>query len=175
MFFARRSVASTRHLLRNQQPRRFDSHAAHAGHHAQPVNESFGRSFYVTVGTFASAFVLYQFTKSNQESGSQSWISNLIQKWTPSEKVFEERNAIRTAVMEKAASDRHLFHSQGPRAVYELKQPEVIFNGGSPYNVPVGSSANLSGVVSHYERENQQVEESRVSRMQDGKVVSLYN
>jgi hypothetical protein len=38
MSFARQSVASARQLLRNQQPRRFASHAAHA----EPVNESFG-------------------------------------------------------------------------------------------------------------------------------------
>lgn len=38
MFFARRSVASVRPLLRNQQPRRFASHAAHA----EPVNEGVG-------------------------------------------------------------------------------------------------------------------------------------
>lgn len=28
--------------------------------------------------------------------------------------------------MEKAASDRHLFQSQGPRVAYELKQPEYV-------------------------------------------------
>ena len=84
------------------------------------------RSFYVTIGTFASCYVLYRLTKANEESGSPSWISNLIQKWTPSEQVFEQRNAIRTAVMEKAASDRHLFASQGPRETFELKQPEYV-------------------------------------------------
>lgn len=39
MFFARRSVASLRPLLRNQQPRRLGSHAAHP---AEPVNEGYG-------------------------------------------------------------------------------------------------------------------------------------
>lgn len=173
MFFARRSAASARLLLRNQPQRRFDSHAAH--HHAEPVNESFGRSFYVTVGSFASAYVLYRLSQSNQESGSQSWISGLIEKWTPSEKIFEERNAIRTVVMEKAAHDRHLFQSQGPRAAFELKQPEVSFNTAPPYNVPAGSAVDLSHVTAHYERQNQKMEENRVARMQDGKVVSLYD
>ncbi|PWY72508.1 NADH-ubiquinone oxidoreductase 178 kDa subunit [Aspergillus sclerotioniger CBS 115572] len=171
MFFARRSVPSARLLLRNQQPRRFDSHAAH---HAAPVNESFGRSFYVTIGTFASCYVLYRLNKANEESGSPSWISNLIQKWTPSEQVFEQRNAIRTAVMEKAASDRHLFASQGPRETFELKQPEVSFNAVPPYNVSPGQNADLSHVVAHYQRQNQELEEARVARMKDGKVVSLY-
>lgn len=43
MFLARRSVAPARQALRRQQPRRFDSHAAHHDHHhAGPVNEAFG-------------------------------------------------------------------------------------------------------------------------------------
>ncbi|KAL3246938.1 WD domain, G-beta repeat family protein [Aspergillus niger] len=200
MFFARRSVASARLLLRNQQPRRFDSHAAH---HAEPVNESFGvrspllqwerkrtlptladiysyytivalRSFYVTFGTFASAFVLYQVSKSNDKSDSPSWITNLIHKWTPDEKIFEQRNAIHTAAMEKVAHDRHLFASQGPREFIELKQPEVSFSAVAPYNVAPGQSADLSHVVAHYQRQNQEMETARVARMQDGKVVSLY-
>ena len=70
--------------------------------------------------------MLYRLNKSSQESGSQSWISGLIQKYTPEEKVFEERNAIHTVAMEKAASDRHLFQSQGPREAFELKQPEYV-------------------------------------------------
>ncbi|KKK16238.1 hypothetical protein P175DRAFT_0505632 [Aspergillus ochraceoroseus IBT 24754] len=171
MFFARRSVASARLMLRNQQPRRFDSHAAH---HAAPVNESFGRSFYVAVGTFASCFVLYRVTKSTEESGSQSWISGLIEKWTPSEQIFEQRNAIHTAAIEKAAQDRLLFFSQGPRPTYELKHQEVSFHPGPPYNVIAGEAADLTKVVAHYERENQEAETARVARMQDGKVVSLY-
>ncbi|RAH76427.1 NADH-ubiquinone oxidoreductase 178 kDa subunit [Aspergillus japonicus CBS 114.51] len=171
MFFARRSVASARLLLRNQQPHRFGSHAAH---HAAPVNESFGRSFYVTVGTFASCYVIYRIHKATEESGSQSWISNLIQKWTPSEQVFEQRNAIRTAVMEKAARDRHLFASQGPSETYGLMQPEVSFHAVQPINLVAGYDADISRVVAHYERKNQAIEEDRVARMKDGKVVSLY-
>ncbi|PLB44728.1 NADH-ubiquinone oxidoreductase subunit [Aspergillus steynii IBT 23096] len=175
MSFSRRSVASARLMLRNQPPRRYGSHAAHAGHHAEPVNESFGRSFYVTLGAFASSYVLYRLSKSTQESGSQSWISGLIEKWSPSERVFEQRNAVHTAAMEKAAHDRHLFHSQGPRVAVELKQPEASFNSSPPYNVSAGSVVDLSHVVAHYERENRDKEESRVARMQDGKVVSLYD
>ncbi|CEL08278.1 hypothetical protein ASPCAL11429 [Aspergillus calidoustus] len=171
MILARRSVASARHLLQNQQPRRFDSHAAH---HAAPVNESFGRSFYVAVGTFASAFALYHFTKATKESGSQSRISSFIEKWTPSEKTFEQRNALHTAAVEKAASDRHLFISQDLKSNYELRNPEAAFQPGKPYNVIPGSQADLSEVIAHYERENQKQEAARVARMKDGKVVSLY-
>lgn len=150
MFLARRSVAPARQLLRNQQPRRFDSHSTH--HHHGPVNESFGvctlsavivlpddhdtdeltilttpqTSFYVVIGTFTSAFILYRWSKSNQDSGSTSWISTLIEKWSPSEETFEKRNAIHTVAMEKAAADRHLFLSQGPQAHYQLRQNEYV-------------------------------------------------
>ncbi|KAL2869963.1 putative NADH-ubiquinone oxidoreductase 178 kDa subunit [Aspergillus lucknowensis] len=172
MILARRSVASARLLLRNQQPRRFDSHAAHP---AAPVNESFGRSFYVAVGTFASCFALYHFTKSTQESGSKSRISSFIEKWSTPEKVLEQRNAIHTAAVEKAASDRHLFVSQDLRSHYELKNPEASFHPGQPYNVIPGNNADLSKVIAHYERENQKAEEARVARLKDGKVVSIYD
>lgn len=61
MFFARRSVASLRPLLRNQQPRRLGSHAAHP---AEPVNEGYGvctcltLSFYFLLFFAASNWVL---------------------------------------------------------------------------------------------------------------------
>ncbi|CAL5868655.1 uncharacterized protein PFLUO_LOCUS2882 [Penicillium psychrofluorescens] len=168
MFAARRTAASTRQLLRNQQPRRF------ASHHAEPVNEGFGPSFYITIGSFASAYLLYRISQSNENSGSESFISGLISKWTPSQEVFEQRNAIRTAVMEKAAHDRHLLQSQGPRQAYELMQPDLM-NAGSPYNVSPGSQADLSAVVAHYKRQNEEMEEARVARMKDGKVVSVYD
>lgn len=84
------------------------------------------RSFYITVGSFASALILYRLSKSNQDSGSESWISGLISKYTPSQEEFEKRNAIHTALLEKAASDRHLFQSQGPSEAYELRQPEYV-------------------------------------------------
>ncbi|KAJ5266013.1 hypothetical protein N7524_007031 [Penicillium chrysogenum] len=189
MFAARRSAPSTRQLLRTQ--RRWGSHAAH-----EPVNEGFGRSFYVTCGSIASAYLLYRVSQSNEKSSEPSWISGLISKWTPSQEVFEQRNAIHTAMMEKAATDRHLLGSQGPprgfcpstARVCDLVAPERLFflvlligfplssmmNAGSPYNVSPGSQADLSHVVAHYQRKNQEIEESRVARMKDGKVVSIY-
>ncbi|PLB34078.1 putative NADH-ubiquinone oxidoreductase 178 kDa subunit [Aspergillus candidus] len=167
MFLARRSVASTRLLLRNQQPRRLGSHAAHA----EPVNEGVGRSFYVTIGSIASGLVLYRLSQSD----SPSWITNLIEKWTPSEQLFEHRNAIHTVAMEKAANDRHLFGSQGPREFFDLKQQEVSFHPGPPYNNIAGGAPDLSHVRAHYEQEHKTKEEARVLRAKDGKAVSLYD
>ncbi|KAJ5247003.1 hypothetical protein N7468_001986 [Penicillium chermesinum] len=168
MFAARRAVSS-RQLLRSQPPRRFGS--SHA--HAEPVNESLGRSFFVTVGGIVSACAIYRITKSTKESGSESWISGLISKWTPSQETFEQRNAIHTAILEKAAEDKHLLQSQGPQEFYQLKQPDLM-NAGAPMNVAPGSQADLSHVVAHYEKQNKEIEEARVARMQDGKVVSIY-
>lgn len=80
----------------------------------------------MAVGTFAFGFVLYRVHKSYSESGSESFITGLIKKWTPPEELFEERNAIRTVLMEKAARDRHLLGSQGPSPTYDLRQPEYV-------------------------------------------------
>ena len=99
--------------------------------------------------------------------------------------------------MEKVAADRHLLGSQGPAEAFSLRQPEYVMvapemlfflvmlivlffllssmmNSGSPYNVSPGSQADLSHVVAHYQRKNQEAEADRVARMKDGKVVSLY-
>ncbi|CEO58581.1 NADH-ubiquinone oxidoreductase [Penicillium brasilianum] len=168
MFAARRSAASTRQLLR-QTPRRFGSHSAHS----EPVNEGFGRSFYVTVGTIASSYLLYRISAASQDSGSESFIAGLINKYSTSQEVLEQRNAIHTALLEKAAEDRHLLQSQGPREAFELKQPDM-FNARTPYNVSPGSQADLSAVVAHYERQNKDIEEARVARMKEGKVESIY-
>lgn len=89
------------------------------------------RSFYVTIGSFASAYLLYR-VYSSQESGSESWISGLITKFTPSQEEFEKRNAIHTALLEKAAADRHLLQSQGPSETYELRSPEYVIHIGIP-------------------------------------------
>ncbi|OKL56958.1 hypothetical protein UA08_07802 [Talaromyces atroroseus] len=169
MFAARRSAAPMRQLL-CQQPRRFESHAAHDHHHHGPVNESFGPSFYVAVSTFAAGFVLYHVTKSSEES----WISRLINKYAPDQKVFEERNAIRTVALEKAAADRHLFVGATRQDYVELRTSEV-FNAGSPFNVSPGSQADLSNVAAYYKKQHQDLERDRLARLKDGKVVGVYD
>lgn len=150
----------------------------------------------MTVGTFAFGYVLYRIHKSYVDSDSTSFISNLIAKWTPDEKIFEERNAVHTVLMEKAAHDRHLFESQGGGPSIQLRTPEYVIipqncgerdktkpmltslsrllNSGSQMNVTPGFRPDISAVAAHYERQNQQLEEARVARMKDGKVVSPY-
>ncbi|KAJ5975252.1 hypothetical protein N7481_008959 [Penicillium waksmanii] len=161
MFAARSCAASTRQVLRTQAPRRFGS--SHA--HAEPVNEGVGRSFYITAGSIVSAYLIYRFTKAQKESGSESFISDLIAKWSPSQEAFEQRNAIHTAIMEKAAEDRHLLQSEGPREFVPLRQND-LFNVAPIINLAPGSQADLSKVIAHYERENRETEKARVARTQ---------
>lgn len=47
-------------------------------------------------------------------------------------------------------------------------------NSRVPINVSPGSQADLSAVIAHYERQNKEIEESRVARMKDGKAGSVY-
>ena len=82
------------------------------------------KSFYVAIGTFTFGYILYRIHKSNKESGSKSFISDIVEKYAPSQQIFEERNAIHSTVLEKAAHDRHLFASQNPPPTYEVRFPE---------------------------------------------------
>ena len=43
--------------------------------------------------------------------------------------------------------------------------PRRIFNSGSPYNVPAGSSANLDELKAHYQRKEAEAEEKRMVRL----------
>lgn len=40
-----------------------------------------------------------------------------------------------------------------------------IFNSGSPYNIPAGSSANLEELKAHYQRKGLEAEEGRMARL----------
>ncbi|PGH10779.1 hypothetical protein AJ79_05252 [Helicocarpus griseus UAMH5409] len=171
MFAARRAVAPTRALLR-QQPRRFaSSHEEH--HHAEPVNESFGRGFYIFLASVPVGLALYKYSTS--DPNKKPFMTRLIEDWFPSESMWEARNHLHTKAIEQAAIDRQLFHSQHEAVRIELSCPE-IFNTGSPINVPAGNgSADLTKVVAHYQEKNRKTEEDRVARMKDGKVISLYD
>ncbi|KAK2799014.1 hypothetical protein FQN50_008641 [Emmonsiellopsis sp. PD_5] len=173
MFLARRAAAPARTLLRRQQPCRSGSSAAHDHHHAEPVNETFGRGFYLSIASVPVGILLYNYSTSDPEK--TPWITRLIEDSFPKESMWERRNAIHTAAIEQAAQDRHLFQSQNDPVNIGLSCPEV-FNTGSPMNVPAGNgSADLTAVVSHYQMRNKKTEEQRVARMKDGKVVSLYD
>lgn len=45
-----------------------------------------------------------------------------------------------------------------------------MFNGGSPYNLAVGSSgADLRELAAHYKKVNEEVEQERIARTNEGK------
>jgi hypothetical protein len=50
-----------------------------------------------------------------------------------------------------------------------------LFNVHAPFNVPAGETADLSAVAAHYHKKNEQIEQERVARVKDGKVVSIYD
>ncbi|EEH17499.2 hypothetical protein PABG_00062 [Paracoccidioides brasiliensis Pb03] len=175
MLISRRAAAPIRGLLRHQQPRRLGSSTTHGEQHAaEPVNENFGRGFYMFIASVPIGLALYKYSTSDPHS--KPWMTRLIEKWFPEESLWESKNALHTAAIEQAAFDRHLFQSQsGGSLNLELSFPEV-FNTGSPMNVPAGNgSADLTAVVAHYNAKNKKTEQDRVARMKDGKVVSIYD
>ncbi|MCJ1295377.1 hypothetical protein MMC34_006939 [Xylographa carneopallida] len=128
---------------------------AHA-HHAEPVNESLGRGFYITLASLPLAFALYKFSRSSDNSSAaaaQPWLTRLIGSWASLQERWVVRNTLHTRMVEQAAQDRNLFQSTPASQMVELKFPEV-FNTGSPYNVPAGQMANLDALVAHYEKRN---------------------
>lgn len=49
------------------------------------------------------------------------------------------------------------------------------FNARSPWNVSAGrDSVDLSGLAAHYKEQDRLQEEARLARLQDGKVVTVY-
>ncbi|PGH18477.1 hypothetical protein AJ80_04447 [Polytolypa hystricis UAMH7299] len=168
MFAARGASAPVRSLLRHQ-PRRFASSGAH---HAAPVNETFGRGFYIAVASVPVGLALYKYSTS--DTTNKPWMTRLIEAYTYREEDWERTNALHTRAIEQAAQDRHLFQSQMNPITIELTCPE-IFNTGSPINVPANNVwGNIDPVVAHYKQKHKTMEAERVSRMKDGKVVSIY-
>lgn len=48
----------------------------------------------------------------------------------------------------------------------ESASPRVVFNGGSPWNVPAGSTVDLEHVRQHYQKQNQKAEVERRERLE---------
>ncbi|WEW58481.1 hypothetical protein PRK78_003949 [Emydomyces testavorans] len=131
------------------------------------------RGFYLAIASVPVGLALYKYSTSDPKN--TPWITRLIEEYTPSQKLWEKRNAIHTLAVEKAAADRHLFHSQNPPLTIDLSCPE-IFNTGSPINMPAGnSSGDLRAVIAHYQRRQRAQEDNRLARMEGGQVKSMYD
>ncbi|KAI1941787.1 hypothetical protein LOZ66_001268 [Ophidiomyces ophidiicola] len=70
---------------------------------------------------------IYKYSTSDPEN--PPWITRVIQQYAPDQKLWEKQNALHTLVIEKAAEDRLLFHSQSPALTIDLSYPE--------YEIPV--------------------------------------
>ncbi|KAH8910481.1 hypothetical protein BR93DRAFT_271509 [Coniochaeta sp. PMI_546] len=142
--------------------RSYASDHGHDGHHAPPKEESLGASFYLTVGAIPLSIFFYSISRPG-EDGKPSGLSNLIGKYTEMSETWSERNAMRTAMIEQAAHDKHLLYNAPRNKHIELKFPEV-FHAGSPFNVPAGHNANLDKVVEHYRQQHLDEEERKATK-----------
>ncbi|KAI9831372.1 MAG: hypothetical protein M1826_003545 [Phylliscum demangeonii] len=173
----------SRRIARPRKPlqgRRFDSthpssqppgHEAphdHQDHHhdhhgSEPVNEYFGRGFFICLSVIPVSLALYKLsheTESGQPALTRyiAWISDYGTEW-------EERNAAHTRMVEQAGRDRLLFYNSKGSSTIQLKFPEM-FNVGSPHNVIAGQgSINLDKVIEKYERERRESEERKIQRL----------
>ncbi|KZZ89819.1 hypothetical protein AAP_04170 [Ascosphaera apis ARSEF 7405] len=171
MFAAKRSIAPVRNCMRQAQ-RRSASHAHGEHHHAEPVNVNLKPSFFFAIAAVPLGISYYSWANSNPNS--KPVITRLIEKFSANEEALAQKNHIHTLAAEKAAFDKHLFAGCKSDMNLELSTPDLM-NTGSPMNVPAGHEADLSEVISFYNNRNKKMEEARRSRMQDGKVQSIYD
>ncbi|KAI9876527.1 MAG: hypothetical protein M1830_006311 [Pleopsidium flavum] len=182
----RTAVRSTRHLLRRQPLRHESSSSSHASsagkhgpiphaHHPEPVNESLGKGFYITLTLLPLTFAIYKFshststTTTTSSSSQQPLLTRIINSYANYKERWTARNTLHTSMIEQAAHDRNLFFNSRPSAHVELKFPE-IFNTGSPWNIPAGQGgANLDKLIAHYEKKNVEAEERKVKTLREGK------
>ncbi|MCJ1474298.1 hypothetical protein MMC13_002956 [Lambiella insularis] len=170
----RTALRIARDISRHPQ-RRYDSvkpetgHAASAGHaspvshahHPEPVNESLGRGFYITLAVLPLSFAIYKFSRNSNgstEEAAQPWFTRVINRYSYYQDRWTARNTRHTKMVEQAANDRNLFQSTPASKMIDLKFPEV-FNQGSPYNVQAGQTADLDELVAHYEKKNREAQE----------------
>ncbi|KAJ9669316.1 hypothetical protein H2201_000668 [Coniosporium apollinis] len=155
-----------------QQPKRYahDSHghAAHDAHHG-PVEERFGKGFYITIGSIPAGFALYKFSRMNTDE--QPWFTRYINSWSYYKTRWAERNDLHTKMIEQAAADRNLFLNSRGSAHVDLRFPE-IFNTGSPWNIQAGQAANMDKLIAHYEKQSFEAQEKQMKDLREGKLLA---
>ncbi|KAF2724924.1 hypothetical protein K431DRAFT_281396 [Polychaeton citri CBS 116435] len=163
-----RSMRRAGYKSPHQQPRRpaSDSH-----HHSEPVNESFGRGFYIAIASVPITLALFKLSNSTTVEGS-AVTRYIFDKYAELGKTFQERNDIHTQFIEQAAADRTLFLNESNRnqRIVQHRFPEMI-NAGSPLNVPAGQgSADLSAMIEKYEQENRELEAEKLAQLRENRV-----
>ncbi|KAF2105393.1 hypothetical protein BDV96DRAFT_592588 [Lophiotrema nucula] len=149
----------------SRQTRRY-AHDEHAhAHHAEPVNESFGKGFWVVLSAFPAGYTLYQISRYDPDD--RPYFTRIIGKYTDIQEQISERNNLHVRMIEQAGSDRVLFRSTEPNEYVDMRFPEIM-SVGSPYNVPAGSQTNISHVIDKYRREQVADEEAKLEAMRNG-------
>ncbi|KAI9788438.1 MAG: hypothetical protein M1816_006874 [Peltula sp. TS41687] len=169
------AIPRTTHPIPNQ--RRFDSSSSSssshspAPKHAEPVNEHFGKWFFITLTLIPVSFAVYKYANSGVDHDATTGlaqpalVTRLIDRYSDYKERWAERNHRHTRMVEQAAFDRHLFHSSPGSKTVELRFPE-IFNTGSPWNVVAGQGGgSLDRLVEKYEREHREMEEKKVRNL----------
>lgn len=118
------------------------AHSTSHGHHPEPVNESLGRGFYLTLAALPASFALYKLSRPSDDStdpASQPWLTRVIHSYDHWRDEWESRNTLHTAAIEQAAHDRHLFHGTKGSHVIELRFPEYV----SPFSPSLDAVPSL--------------------------------
>jgi hypothetical protein len=119
------------------------------------------------------AYVVYSIASSPGDNA----LSRLVKKYEAGKEDDERANVIHSKMMEQAAADRQLFASSprdetGP----PVRNQEIIFNAGSPWNVSAGHGrADLSAATQYYEQKNKDIEAERIERLTRNKGRSVYD
>ncbi|KAF2806662.1 uncharacterized protein BDZ99DRAFT_500758 [Mytilinidion resinicola] len=171
MLSLRRTALASARTARAAVPRlrRSAHHDAHHDAHHGPVNELFGPKFYIGVAAIPALLGLYYVSRSSD--GDRPFLYRYIDSYSEYKAFWAEQNDIHVKALERAGADRNLFiHSKGQQTV-DLKFPDIfnrIFNVGSPYNVPAGSSVNLDKLIAKYEKESYEAQEAKLQALKDG-------
>ncbi|RYP49655.1 hypothetical protein DL768_004697 [Monosporascus sp. mg162] len=163
---ARRTKPST---PRNTRSYASESHG-HGDHHhhaAPQVAEGLGPAFYIFAGAIPVSWFVYSVSRPG-ENGEPSSFSRWLRGFEYLSGTWQERNAIRTAAIEQAAHDKHLFLNSGKNPHIELKMPELI-GSGSPYAVPAGHYPKLDHVTEHYRQKYAEEEERKAKKLLEKK------
>ncbi|CAK4032039.1 Hypothetical predicted protein [Lecanosticta acicola] len=160
-------------LQRQSRRHAHDAHggSAHDHHHDGPVNESFGKGFYITLAAIPVSLAIYKLSR--QGTDEQPFFTRLIADTYNSYAIkWAERNDFHTKAVEQAAADRVLFLNESNQNVrhVDLRFPEQ-FNAGSPWNVPAGhGSADLSELIAKYEKEAYAENEKKLQQLKENKI-----
>ncbi|KAF2270490.1 NADH:ubiquinone oxidoreductase 17.8kD subunit, partial [Lojkania enalia] len=146
----RRTVVSTARKGRTTLPRQPRRYAHDEHHHAQPVNESFGKGFWIPIALIPLGYGLYQVSR--YADNEKPLLTRVIDKYTELQEQRALRNDLHVQMIEQAGADRVLFNNTRPQEFIDLRFPEIM-SAGSPYNVPAGSQANISHVIAKYRKE----------------------